>query len=165
MKILTTEQQEIVDKLINEFTKLNDKPKGGEFSLLNYNALNVERDRQLNGERATKAHNDSINALRAEVCKDIAKMLEDDIRKGNLPLKVVSDGGGVTIGSKNGFTNNDVYLYVMATTISTEFGNRAEQIYFSATGNCNDMHYKTAEEVINLENFQKSLMILIKKGV
>ncbi len=165
MKILTTEQQEIVNKLINEFTKLNEKPKYGEFTLLNYNALNVERDRQLNGERATKAHNDSINALRAEVCKDIAKMLEDDIRKGNLPLKVVSDGGGVRIGSINGFTNGDIYLYVMSTSICTEFGYRAENIYLSATGNCNDMHYKTAEEVINLESFQNKIMILIKKGV
>ena len=144
---------------------MNEKPKDGEFTLLNYNALNVEKNRQLNGERALKAHNDSINALRAEVCKAIVKMLEDDMRKGNLPLKATSDGSGIRIGNINGYCNNDIYLYVMSTSICTEFGYRAKEIYFSATGNCNDMHYKTAEEVINLGNFQNKLMVLIKKGV
>lgn len=162
---LTNEQSEIVQKLINEFTKLNEKPKDGEFILLNYNALNIEKDRQIKEKKALDAHNESMRALIKQVVIDIANKMNIDIKKGNLPIKALANYTSVVIRdiTCSSHDNDDVTIHVLETGTSTEFGHKICGYVFTKSY-CNDTKYKTIDEVINSEPIQRGIIKLIKRN-
>jgi hypothetical protein len=128
MKNLTVAQKEIVNNLVNEFSKLNETKSVGEFSLLNYNALNIEKNRQLKAISELKAHNESMKALIKNVADDIAKKLNCDISRGNLPIKaVVNCNDTIYIQHIKDFSfdcSRDVLIYIAPIFESAEFGEK-----------------------------------------
>ena len=160
MKDLTSEQQIIVNKLVNEFTKLNDKPKDGEFSILNFNDLNAEIIKRNLFIKELKAHNDSMNALILETTKDIAKKIVGDIKKGNLPLIVDWDANSISISSAN--ERSSVSIYLAKVTVATKYGDRIDEYRITPFSSTNASTFRTIEELFENKYFKDQLLNLIK---
>jgi hypothetical protein len=162
MKKLTVEQQQIVDKLINEFNKLNDKPNEGEFNLIDYNALNAEKNRRLCLEAEINAHNNSMIALIAQVAMDITKKLNVDITKGNLPLIATCGKSNIVIKKDTTVTyhESDVNITINQDNVCVE--NKTKIIGYSFSYDRSSTKYKTIEEMTSSNYFRDRLLNLIK---
>jgi hypothetical protein len=166
MKNNLTDSQRITLLFIeNEFKALNESNKDVPFNLVDVNKLSAEINRIKIGKQDLEIHNKAITALRYELIDKVMKQLNEDFKRGNLPLEAsISGCHDINIrpyGEKY-HHDADFNVEIRSDQIGTEFGTKCTGEFYYTDSCISKVVYKTAQEYLSCEYIQKKFIKLLQ---
>ena len=152
MKQLTDKQKEIIATIENQFVTLNESNKDVPFNLVDVNKLSTEVNRIKIGRQDVEIHNKAITALRYELIDKVSMQLNEDFKRGNLPIEATVSGCHdiyIRPFGEKYHHDSDFEIEIRSKQTSIEFGTKMTGEFYY-TDSCTSTHlFDTVQEFLN----------------
>ena len=162
---LTDKQKETIIFIESQFKALNESNKDVPFNLIDVNKLSAEINRIKIGKQDMEIHNKAITALRYELIDKVSKQLNEDFKRGNLPIEASVSGCHdiyVRPYGEKYHHDSDFEIEIRSRQTSTEFGTKMTGEFYYTDSCTSEKNYNTIQEFLTSDLMQRKFIRLLQ---